>query len=58
MRVSFLFISPPAMDVTDLYMITALFWVITQLVVVISYPAYGIDRLYRKVGKKLPLLAV
>jgi len=38
-------------------MITALFWVITQLVVVISYPAYGTDRLYRKVHKKLPLLA-
>jgi len=41
---------------------TALFWVITQRVVVISYlgfltPEDGTDRLSRNFGKKLPLVA-
>jgi len=39
----------------------ALFWVITQRVLVISYlflnPEYGTDRLSRNVGTILPLLA-
>jgi len=34
---------------------TALFWVITQLVVAIYYRNFGIDMLSRNVRKKLPL---
>ena len=45
----------------DLNLIAALFWVITQRVVVISYrflyPEYGTYRFFRNVSKILPLLA-
>jgi len=37
---------------------TALFWVITRGVVVISYQQCGTDRLSQNIGNKLSLLAV
>jgi hypothetical protein len=46
-----------AVLVSTLDLKTALFWVITQRVLVTPYRRLGTDKLFQKVCKKLPLLA-
>jgi len=44
-------------DNAAVHMTTALFWFITQRVVIITCRRFGTDRLSRNVSKELPLLA-